>query len=389
MIAHCQNAHISRALQSIKDVVFTKSSSKSVQARCVRLSPSRDALLVVSNSPTNDARMALRIPANIECASFGAPVYGCDLEELLRLLRNAPAEISLTGNESGHVRLSLPEGFLGIEPIETSWLGTDWPVQKPESQPIEADVLASLLRQTAPYTSDDNTRDAISCVHLVKDDQSHVLAEALDAHQYANARETAPGLHAALPETGLLVRRQYAFCLASLLSCRTLGNEVRMSLSRWSVTFSGEHGSLFLPVLDYTFPSSQDFLEKARAAENVLTLEAGETLRILRMLEPLVNDTYRSVRCDLSPDTVRFSTIGGTAGEMRLPADYSGTLDRIAFPLKQLRAIVEDNAMAETLRFGFSSMEGPCLVTGGKNRETVLMPMKIFEHEYYTGGGAV
>lgn len=419
MIVRCQKKHLSSALESMRNVVFAKKRSKLPRTPFyVRLVPLFDgALLLVSDVSTNETRMALRIPAKIfDHTHDEDATYGCDMEELLRVLRHAPADVALIFDKNGRVCLTFMEGILSLAPIDPAWLGKDWPCQEPESRAVETYALAAILRRVAPYTSEAKDTDALACVHLAKDTRDYVIAEGLDGHQYANAREKAPVLRALLPKNGLLIRREYADLLASILTYRSLGEKVSLSLT-WEektvrvpvkkkgagsacthtatrpvkkrvvsgVTFSGERGSLFLPLPNFAFPTSRDFLKKARCSESVLTVEPRATLCILRMMEPLFGGDSRSVCLELAPDSVRFYCYGKAVGEMHLPATYSGTLSKIAFPIRHLRSIVADNAMSETLRFCLSAIEGPCLITGEKNRETVLMPMKIFEHEMNRG----
>ena len=410
MNAALQRKPLVAALQAIKRTASHQGKLKTTAMRLVRVVPEADHLRLVYNNAVSDLKISRRVPAafSVEPEAFpsaGTPL-AFDLEDMLRLTAHLPNDLALAADESGNLRLVFENGEFHVPPVETAWLGQDWPHDDPPGT-LETDALASLLWETYCFAAKDETRDAIGCVRLIRGMRGRVMAEALDGHQYVNASRPAPGLRKSLPEEGILIRRKFARQLAHLLGSGFFGEGVslfpewgefkadptcvadtRSERRQTGFILSGSLGRLAFSPAPYQFPDTMLFLEKSRGAPHVLTLDHAGALRALRLMAPLTDQYNRSVTLSLTPSGVTFFTETGFRGEYRMAADYEGELDSIAFPASVLREVIASFPGSETVRMGFTSREGPCRIcVPDHDREVVLMPMKMTA-DHYDGGRA-
>ncbi|MDL2279040.1 hypothetical protein LJC15_00045 [Desulfovibrio sp. OttesenSCG-928-G11] len=406
MKAHIRSAHLYNALAAIRATVMSRVGKKpSLFHRAVycRLEP--DCLWLLHNGALS---MALALPAETLKPQHspegqpGANLPCFDFADALLVLRAAPEHISLESTDKGGLRISFEQGgFVLPRRWDYKMEDKDWPEALPPGN-VEGEVLADLILAVRPYSGDD---DVLGCLRLSRDKGDQVRAEAMNGHKYASLSLAAPHLRAALPASGILIRHEVAFSLCQLISRKHLGDGFNLAVDMKeqktvrrkvddiirhktkkvpaSLRLFGCMGCISVPLATYDYPDTLVFRKKARAAKNLLQVDASALYRALKMLEPLATDIDRCVYLKLSADRLTLERKGDLKASLSLPVRYKGDLKRIAFPLCHLTAISKGFVLQGEMSLRMTSAEGPCLISAVNDpRQIILMPMRIVEDRY-------
>ncbi len=380
--------------------------------RTIWFSSHADRPLVVSMQDKNDVYLSTNVPVlefeREHKAENEAAFAGAVFKPFYKMLRYAPDAVTLELDpDLPNIRISFPGGSLACVTMDRAW--RPQPALLRSGSAVGVEALAVALESVYRSASDDKTMDALSCVRLRSRGQDGLLAEALNGHQYQNALvadtdTSCTGWAGTLPKDGILLRRTDVARLIPLLRSDFLGDnpvahveektaERYDKVNGTTITeksyvrlyLRGSRGVVSLTLGRYSYPNTDDFVAKGRAASNSLTTKAGEMHSALRMLHELTDEYNRALYINATPAgavlSVKSNDLGG---DFILDAECQGPLARIAFPAKNLLALVREFKKDETVLFRMPSAEGPCLITGDLHpgQETVLMPMKIVDDDW-------
>ena len=145
--------------------------------------------------------------------------------------------------------------------------------------------------------------------------------------------------------------------------------------------------TLSLPRSGFIYPDHLSFLSRLQAADaSTLKLRRKECQESLDRLHIFNNESDRCTYFQFSPTEVTMSAQGQETGSAteNLDVNFSGSLERIAFPTRNLIDILGHFQSGE-LTFTLTGAEGPCGISGTEDPDytVLIMPMKIAETSYY------
>ena len=164
--------------------------------------------------------------------------------------------------------------------------------------------------------------------------------------------------------------------------------EIELAISEKRLFFRTSKEQFSLPMSYYQYPNYMNFLSRLND-DDVSRLEVDRKLMI-ESLERISIFNTDSNRCTYfmlnTGETVLYSQGQemGTATES-LESVFSGELDKIAFPTKNLIDIL-NHFNSDKVKFALTGQEAPCGITGedDPDYQVILMPMMIQEETYYT-----
>ncbi|MDE7469269.1 MAG: DNA polymerase III subunit beta [Desulfovibrionaceae bacterium] len=228
--------------------------------------------------------------------------------------------------------------------------------------------------------ADEDTIEGINCLSI-KPVGSLVELCGLNGHQLAVLQIEHEALAQALPPEGILVHKKYIVELKKMLPETEIDICFQNNRLHTKALEVSEHISL--PISAYSYPEYKHFLDKLHA-EGVSTLKAPRkaVMDCLEKISIFNTESNRCVYLQLTQNTVLFSVQGfevGT-GEEEIEVEYTGSIEKIAFPTKNLIEILS-KFTSETITFLFTSIEGPCGIVGDDDAHytVIIMPMKIAE----------
>ncbi|WP_029896506.1 DNA polymerase III subunit beta [Desulfohalovibrio reitneri] len=261
----------------------------------------------------------------------------------------------------------------------------------PESGGVywSGDFLQELIDRVSYCISDEDTMEAIACMNVVPVDGENgksIRALGLNGHQFAMLGFTNDDIVDMLPEGGMLIQKKYLTELKKWLS----GEEIEMALDDKRLFFRtrDQVETFSLPLSFYQYPDYTTFLSKVSDdAQGSLTLDREELADSLDRILIFNSENNRTVSFSFENGEMQLFSQGqdvGTANET-LPVEFSGGLDKIAFPTRNLIEILS-HFNSERVTFNFTGSEGPCGIRGEDDPEylVIIMPMKIVEETYYT-----
>lgn len=226
--------------------------------------------------------------------------------------------------------------------------------------------------------ADEDTIEGINCLSI-KPVGTHVELCGLNGHQLAVLQVEHEALMQALPSEGILVHKKYITELKKMLPEGEI--DICFSNNRLHTNALEVSEHISLPISAYSYPEYKHFIEKLHM-EGVSTLKASrkDIIHCLEKISIFNTDSNRCVYLQLSENSVLFSVQGfevGT-GEEEVEATYTGTIERIAFPTKNLIEILS-KFTSEIVTLLFTSAEGPCGILGDDDAQytVIIMPMKI------------
>lgn len=259
------------------------------------------------------------------------------------------------------------------------------------------DVLAEIIDKVAYCISDEDAMEAIACMNMVSKEEAvadetsrYVEICGLNGHQFAMARVINDDIADLLPESGLLLQKKYVIELKKWLTTEEV--ELSLDAKRLFCRTVDKGESFSLPLSFYQYPDYQGFLNKVQADDGTSTLlvDRVEMLDSLERIQIFNTETNKCVNFHLADAELNLTAQGQEVGHASesLAIEYKGSLDKIAFPTRNLLEILGHMNSAK-VQFVFTGPEGPCGVSGKDDSDylVVIMPMKIVEETYFSEEG--
>ncbi len=251
------------------------------------------------------------------------------------------------------------------------------------------DFLQEIIDKIAFCIAEEDTMEAIACMNIVptvdKSGGKVVEACGMNGHQFAMLRFVNDDIHAMLPHGGVLIQKKYLVELKKWLTT----TEIEMSLGEKRLFFrtADKTETFSLPQSFYQYPNYNTFLAKIAAPGSSLSLDRQELIDALRRIAIFNSESNRCTNMRFGTEALELFAQGqdvGAASES-MPAEFSGELDKIAFPTRNLMDILGHFASAK-VAFKLTGADGPCGLTGADDPQylVIIMPMKIVEETYYT-----
>lgn len=250
------------------------------------------------------------------------------------------------------------------------------------------DFLHEIIDKIAYCISDEDSMEAIACIYFARAKNRDKAIEVcgLNGHQFAMIKFVNDDIFELLPEEGVLIQKKY---LAELKKWLT-ADEIELNISEKRLFFrTGDGQETFsLPLSYYQYPNYNNFLSKL-GEDNVsrLQVDRAEMINSLERISIFNTDSNRCTHLMLQPSEVVLYSQGqetGTATES-MESQYSGDMERIAFPTKNLIEILSHFG-SQNVEMVLTGSEAPCGITGPDDADyqVILMPMMIQEETYYT-----
>lgn len=343
----------------------------------------------------NGALKIMSTDSNLEfCGQYNAEiveeglvgVQGRSFYDLIRKL--PPGQISLKADEDGQF-LAIQQGNrkYRLPTNETSWFQAFSEFPEENSVFWSGDLLQEIIDRTAYCISDEDTMEAIACMNLTcSKNTDHIEACGLNGHQFAMSRFLQDDLKGLLPQGGVLIQKKYIAELKKWLTA----DEIELNIDEKRLFFrTADKKELFsLPLSFYQYPDYNTFLAKINE-DGISELQA-DRLELIDALERIIifnTDNNRCTYFRFGGTDLTLHSQGqdvGTASES-LEVVFSGGLDRIAFPTRNLIEIL-NHFQSEKVTFKLTGAEGPCGIVGvdDADYQVIIMPMKIVEETYYS-----
>lgn len=328
-------------------------------------------------------------PATIEGEGL-AGVQGRAFYDLVKQLRSDQGELTIRTDEgSSNVLVEQKARKYKFPVNDPEWF------QKfstfPESGTVfwSGDFLHEIIEKISFCISDEDSMEAIACIYIAPREmmgEKKVEVCGLNGHQFAMFNFVNDDIFAMLPPEGVLIQKKYLGELKKWLTA----DEIELAISDKRLFFrTGDQRETFtLPLSYYQYPNYQNFLAKLNDPD-VSTLEVNrlEMVDALSRVALFNTDSNRCAYFKFNGGEVLVSAQGqetGTAQES-LNATFTGDMDRIAFPTRNLIDIL-NHFNSETVKFTLTGTEAPCGVSGSDDKDynVIVMPMMIQEETYYT-----
>ena len=312
-------------------------------------------------------------------------VNGRAFVELLRRLPGGDIQLKLDAAantllvEQGRRSYKLP----AADPV---WFQALPPFPEEDAILWSGDFLQDILDRVSFCISDDDSTEGLSCLCLKRVEPGKVDACGLNGHQFAMVRFINDELAAKLPEQGLLLQKKYINELRKWLG----GDEIMLNISERRLHLRTGNGNetLSLPRSNFIYPDHLSFLSRLSAGDvSRLDVERRECMDALDRLYIFNNESDRCTYFQFGGPDVVLTAQGQETGSAteHLEAEFSGSLERIAFPTRNMMDIL-GHYQSSRLQFTLTGSEGPCGITGTEDPDytVLIMPMKIAESTYYT-----
>ncbi len=260
----------------------------------------------------------------------------------------------------------------------------------PESGTVfwSGDFLHELIDRISYCVSDEDSMEAIACINMVpvQGESKYIELCGLNGHQFAMMRFVNDDIFELLPEEGVLIQKKYLSELKKWLTA----DEIEMNISEKRLFFrTGDKSEIFsLPLSYYQYPNYNNFLSRLGDDDvSRLVVDRAELEEALERISIFNTDSNRCTHFIFKSDEVVLYSQGqetGTATES-IQAQYSGELERVAFPTRNLIDIL-GHFTSKEVEFVLTGGESPSGITGADDShyQTILMPMMIQEETYYT-----
>ncbi len=243
-----------------------------------------------------------------------------------------------------------------------------------------------LLDKISFCISDDESTDAISCLYMQSIDTDYIHICGLNGHQFAISKIMHKELASKLSQEGILLQKRYVSELRKWLNCEEI--EINITEKKFFVrTLSGQE-TLSLPRAMYTYPDYNAFLTRLKG-ENMssLIIQRKHCLEALDRISIFNTESDKCTYFEFNESEAILSTQGqdtGSANEF-IEAQYKGSIEKIAFPTKNLMEIL-NHYQSEEVTFTLTGADGPCGINGSEDTDytVLIMPMKTTEQNYYT-----
>ena len=313
-----------------------------------------------------------------------AGVNGRAFVELLRRLPGGDIQLKLDKErntlliEQGRRSYKLP----AADPV---WFQALPPFPEEGAVLWAGDFFQDVIDRVSFCISDDDSSEALSCLCLKSVEPGKVDVCGLNGHQFAMVRFLNDELAAKLPADGLLLQKKYVNELRKWLGT----DEVMLNISerRFHLRTGSGSETLSLPRSGFIYPDHLSFLSRLQAPDaSVLKLKRKECQESLDRLHIFNNESDRCTYFQFSPAEVTMRAQGQETGSAteNLDVSFSGSLERIAFPTRNLIDIL-GHFQSDELNFTLTGAEGPCGICGAGDPDytVLIMLMKIAETSYY------
>ena len=251
------------------------------------------------------------------------------------------------------------------------------------------DILHEIIDKISFCVSDEDSMEAIACMYMTgveEDGEQQIEVCGLNGHQFSMVRFVNDDIYNLLPEDGILIQKRYLLELKKWLTT----DEVEMNISDKRLFFrTGDKKETFsFPLSFYQYPNYKNFINKLGGDDlSVLKTNREELIQALERISIFNTDSDRCANMMFNPAEVVLFSQGqdvGTATEA-LEAEYSGSLEKIGFPTKNLIEILNKFSSSE-VSLTLSGVEAPCGVQSEEDQNylVIIMPMKIEEETYYS-----
>ena len=313
-----------------------------------------------------------------------AGVNGRAFVELLRRLPGGDIQLRLD-KESNTLLVEQGRRSYKLPAADPVWFQALPPFPEEGAVLWAGDFFQDIIDRVSFCISDDDSTEAISCICLKSVEPGKVDVCGLNGHQFAMVRFLNDELAAKLPADGLLLQKKYVNELRKWLGT----DEVMLNISerRFHLRTGSGSETLSLPRSGFIYPDHLSFLSRLQAADaSTLKLRRKECQESLDRLHIFNNESDRCTYFQFSPTEVTMSAQGQETGSAteNLDVSFSGSLERIAFPTRNLIDILGHFQSGE-LTFTLTGAEGPCGISGTEDPDytVLIMPMKIAETSYY------
>ncbi len=313
-----------------------------------------------------------------------AGVNGRAFVELLRRLPGGDIQLRLD-KESNTLLVEQGRRSYKLPAADPVWFQALPPFPEEGAVLWAGDFFQDIIDRVSFCISDDDSTEALSCICLKSVEPGKVDVCGLNGHQFAMVRFLNDELAAKLPADGLLLQKKYVNELRKWLGT----DEVMLNISerRFHLRTGSGSETLSLPRSGFIYPDHLSFLSRLQAADaSTLKLRRKECQESLDRLHIFNTESDRCTYFQFSPTEVTMSAQGQETGSAteNLDVNFSGSLERIAFPTRNLIDILGHFQSGE-LTFTLTGAEGPCGISGTEDPDytVLIMPMKIAETSYY------
>ena len=313
-----------------------------------------------------------------------AGVNGRAFVELLRRLPGGDIQLRLD-KESNTLLVEQGRRSYKLPAADPVWFQALPPFPEEGAVLWAGDFFQDIIDRVSFCISDDDSTEALSCICLKSVEPGKVDVCGLNGHQFAMVRFLNDELAAKLPADGLLLQKKYVNELRKWLGT----DEVMLNISerRFHLRTGSGSETLSLPRSGFIYPDHLSFLSRLQAADaSTLKLRRKECQESLDRLHIFNNESDRCTYFQFSPTEVTMSAQGQETGSAteNLDVSFSGSLERIAFPTRNLIDILGHFQSGE-LTFTLTGAEGPCGISGTEDPDytVLIMRMKIAETSYY------
>jgi len=324
-------------------------------------------------------------------------VQGKSFFELVRKL--PPGEISLTLDEaSGNLLIKQGSRRYKLPTSDRNWFQPFSAFAEDGGVTWSGDFLQEVIERVAYCISDEDTMEAMACMYLKPvAGEAKIEVCGLNGHQFSLIGFANDDIHAMLPPEGILIQKKYVAELKRWLT----SEEVELAMGQKRLFFRtvrrdeaapdapARIETFSLPLSFYQYPDYNAFVSKLSSGDvSTLTIDRLECIDALERVAIFNTDNNRCAYFLFDgPTELSLKSQGQEAGEASetLECAFSGSLDKVAFPTKDLTDILghfESPRVTMTL----TGAEGPCGIVGENDASglVIIMPMKIVEETYYS-----
>lgn len=326
-------------------------------------------------------------------------VQGKSFFELVRKL--PPGEISLTLDEaSGNLLIKQGSRRYKLPVSDRNWFQPFSTFPEEGGVTWSGDFLQEIIERVAYCISDEDTMEAMACMYFrpVPND-AKIEVCGLNGHQFSLVGFANDDLSAMLPPEGILIQKKYVTELKRWLA----SEEIELAMGSKRLFFRTQKSdeaapeamaaarieTFSLPLSFYQYPDYNAFVSKLSTdGVSTLTIDRLECIDALERVAIFNTDNNRCAYFLFDgPTELSLKSQGQEAGEASetLECAFSGSLDKVAFPTKDLTDIL-GHFDSPRVTMTLTGAEGPCGIVGENDAESlvIIMPMKIVEETYYS-----
>lgn len=245
------------------------------------------------------------------------------------------------------------------------------------------DYFQELIEKVGFCISDD--QEVLSCIYLKSVENGKVDVCGLNGHQFAITSFVNDEIAKKIGEEGLLLQKKYIVEIKKWLN----DDEIYFNFTERRFHIKNKDGSehISVPRTMAQYPDYRLFINKLNADDaSKLTVNKRNTMEALDRIYIFNNENDRCTYFNLSGNMAILSAQAqetGSASE-ELDLTYNGSIEKIAFPTKNLMEILGHFQSAD-LEWTLTTAEGPCGITGTEDPDymVLIMPMKITQSSYY------